>query len=172
MVIRRSLIPWRKLALFVATLALLIVPLTACYDLSEEVIPGPQGDINPYRPSDATMDDGGHMYFSPAGSYNDVRYRQVDKDGTVSTGTFRLLHITADIYAVQVKEDSGGLELLFYGITSNEFHGVTFADGNAAKSLASRYNVKLDPDAETIEGNASDIFSFLRAANSLDFKNT
>ncbi len=156
---------------FFAVIALLIIPLAGCYDMVEEVIPAAQGDVNPYRSSEADMDDGGKMYFSPAGTYNDTRYRSVDKDGKADSGTFRLLHITADVYAVQVIGDSDkSINLLIYRITPSRFSESDFADENAAKALAARYNVKLDVGAGDMSGSASDIFAFLRASSSLTFK--
>ncbi len=154
-----------------ALVVLVMLPLAGCYDLDEQVIPAPQGDINPYRYNDATMDNGGHMYLSSAGYYNDYRFRQVAKDGTTTTGTFRMMHIYGDVYAVQSVDDSDkSISLLFYHITSNHFAPTDYADANAAQNLASQYSVKLDVADEDMSGAASNILAFLRASSSLQFK--
>ncbi len=160
-----------RLLALLTFLALMLV-MVGCYTLDGgEKISASLGDPLPYSYSSADLGSGGKLYISRTGNYNDYNYREegTSNDGS---GTFRLLHIKDDIYAVEVHRASAGSNLMFYRITSNHFSSTDFASISGAKSLAAHYRVTVLEDAfgDSVSGEPGDVVAFLRACRSLEFK--
>jgi hypothetical protein len=141
--------------------------------VSKEVIPTDLGEVMPYTLDHATMDKGGKMYFSRVSFSHDYRFRDESKDSADEpnkTGTFRVMRIKDDIYAVQARYDNeDNYDIVFYRITSNHFEVVQPSSKEAVQALARRYSVKLDDD-DDLSGDRSDMLNFLKAHKELDFE--
>ena len=112
------------------------------------------------------------MDFSPVGDGHDYRFHReggdpADLDPT--DGTFRMIRLKDDIYAVQVKGDSDSeYYIMFYAITGNSFASMKVDSSVDLQGHAQRFGVKLD-GADKISGSSSDLLAFVRAHEGLPF---
>jgi hypothetical protein len=156
----------------VATICLL---LGGCYDVTQEVIPLDQGEVLPYTSNYATLDKGGSLSLSRSGSGNDYRFQSTDKDGAKRTGSFRVMRIKGDVFAVQLRyDDEHDYSIFFENITSNRFTGMAPAPGSDTAGLAKSYGVTLDEDplddsTWDLGGSPSAMLGFIKAHSGFDF---
>jgi hypothetical protein len=185
--------PASRLSVAIFTPASLAAALLLCLFLSgctqwnvggEAVITSDAAQAIPYSGSSYSTSDGRYTW-SSSGVGNDYHYIKYDSDGTVKeSGLLRALHITGNVYAVQVKnmnDDQSAYVIGLFSITSSSINPVKIADDDAgaAEQIAGRFNVHggsvfADGNvpvaaAEYLRGNAGDILGFLRALSGVNF---
>ena len=145
--------------------------VAGCYGVDHEIIPAPLGVPVPYIYDSVEWDEGGTTELSPVAYSNDKRFRDVGKDGGVSTGTLRALHIRDDVYAVQADyDDEPCCYIVFYRIGPEDVQGV-WPTGDV-DALAARHGVTLEFDevSDYLVGEAGTLLAFIRAHAELDFE--
>lgn len=145
--------------------------VAGCYEVSGEIIPAQLGVPVPYVYDSVEWDEGGTTELSPVAYSNDKRFRDVGKDGDVSTGTLRALHIRDDIYAIQADyDDEPCCSIVFYRIDSGSVQGVDPVGD--VFTLARRHGVTLEFDevSDYLVGDADAVLAFIRAHAELGFE--
>ena len=144
--------------------------VAGCYEVDQEIIPPQLGAPVPYIYDSIDWDEGGATELSPVAFSNDKRFRDVGKDGDVSTGTLRAIHIRDNIYALQTDyDDEPCCYIVFYRIDSESLQGVDpIGDVDA---LAARHGVTIEIyDLDYLDGTPDAILAFIRAHAELGFE--
>lgn len=144
--------------------------VAGCYEVDQEIIPPQLGAPVPYIYDSIDWDEGGTTELSPVAFSNDKRFRDVGKDGDVSTGTPRALHIRDNIYALQTDyDDEPCCYIVFYRIDSESVQGVDpIGDVDA---LAARHGVTIEIyDLDYLDGTPNAILPFIRAHAELRYE--
>lgn len=149
----------------------------ACYETDQEVIRIDQAVAIPNLVGPYTEDLAGLDVDITAVPYsNEYRYREVDEDGKVETGTLRIIPLRDTIYLVQSKTDGeAGYFLTFYDFRGSE-KTYESMDVDAAESeiqaLAARYGVSLAEGESAyyrLSGSPENMLAFLLAHKKFTF---
>ena len=144
--------------------------VAGCYEVDQEIIPPQLGAPVPFIYDSSIGTKAAPPSSAPSPSATTKRFRDVGKDGDVSTGTPRALHIRDNIYALQTDyDDEPCCYIVFYRIDSESVQGVDpIGDVDA---LAARHGVTIEIyDLDYLDGTPNAILPFIRAHAELRYE--
>ncbi len=152
---------------------LVVLTLSGCYEVKQEVIPATLGEPIPYTCDQVDFESGGKIIFSQPSSNHDYHFRDVSYAGNERRGTFRALRIKDDIYVVQARyDDESQYQILFYAINAEHFQVVDVGKDTDFKTFASLFGVEYHGDelAKGFSGDPKKILAMLRALRGVEFE--
>ena len=150
-----------------------VLRLTGCYEVKQEVIPASLGEVIPYSCDQVDFDSGGKILFSRPLVNNDYRFREISYSGSERPGSFRALRIKDNIYAIQARyNDDPHYQILFYLITTERFQVVDVTKDTDLKIFASLFGVEYRGDEFTkgFFGDPQKILTMLRGMSAVEFE--
>ena len=154
-------------------LGLCLLLLGGCYELGREVIPADRAELIPFTGTTIEWTNGNISRFSRTPYGNEYRFEHTESS-EVTTGTFRAMRITGNIYALQLHSDKemNTWYIRFYAIDANHVQEVGPDDDDRVAVLAERYGVTLDDlgDSTVVKGAPRDILEFIRAHAGVTFR--
>lgn len=152
---------WRHSGLILACLFPLL--LAACYELGEEVIDPGMAEAVPTLPGRYSLGEGAFTVVTAQTDGNDYRYEETDSSGETSAGSFRVIHLSDDLYLAQVMPDDGGIFAAYFRHPAS-WSLIPLTTTSAVIELAALYHVEIDADmADILIGFRRDILAFLTA---------
>jgi len=155
------------------TALFVLLSLTGCYEVKQEVIPASLGEVIPYSCDQVDFDSGGKILFSPPLGNHDYRFREISYSGSERPGSFRALRIKDNIYAVQAHyNDESPYQILFYLITAERFQVVDITKDTDLKTFASLFGVEYRGDelSKGFTGDPRKILAMLRGMSAVEFE--